>query len=72
MGLFGRRNENRAAEVYLEDPLLADILAGGSANCHNRDKQYGDYLFHIHNTSLCYRCHHDTVSADAKSSSSCN
>ena len=31
MGLFGRRNENRAAEVYLEDPLLAAILAGGSA-----------------------------------------
>ena len=31
MGLFGRKNENRAAEVYLEDPLLAAILAGGSA-----------------------------------------
>lgn len=31
MGLFGRRNENRAAAVYLEDPLLAAILAGGSA-----------------------------------------
>lgn len=30
MGLFGRRNENRAAAVYLEDPLLAAILAGGS------------------------------------------
>ncbi len=31
MGLFGRRNENRAAEVYLEDPLLAAIL--GTAGC---------------------------------------
>lgn len=31
MGLFGRRNENRTAAVYLEDPLLAAILAGGSA-----------------------------------------
>ena len=31
MGLFGRKNENRAAEVYLEDPLLAAIL--GTAGC---------------------------------------
>ncbi|MDD6998871.1 MAG: hypothetical protein PUI57_05470, partial [Oscillospiraceae bacterium] len=29
--LFRRRNENRAAAVYLEDPVLAAILAGGSA-----------------------------------------